>query len=254
MTPTPLKVAVFASGGGTNVQALLDHRPPRPLWRIALLVANREAGAVARAQAAGVPVRVIPTRDRSDADVGAETLAALEEHGIDVILLAGYLRRIPSVVVERYRGRILNIHPALLPDFGGAGMYGMNVHRAVIASDAEVSGATVHFVDEEYDDGAILAQWQVERLSDDTPEELAARVLRAEHALYPRAVDHLCAALAAGREPGRMKGLRLDEPPEEARPAQEASSTEPRLEDPPPGSSAPGDEQHAPPSKERLTE
>ena len=208
-----MNVAVFASGGGTNFQALLDHQAGQDLWRVALLVMNREAGAKRRAEAAGVPVRVIPTKERDAGEVAAETLTVLEEHDIGVILLSGYLRLLPAEVVRRYRGRILNIHPALLPDFGGKGMYGMNVHRAVVEAGADTSGATVHFVSDEYDEGAILGQWQVEVLPSDTPEALAARVLRVEHRLYPRAVDHLCAALLAGRVPERMEDVRLDEPP-----------------------------------------
>ncbi|MDX1493684.1 MAG: phosphoribosylglycinamide formyltransferase [Longimicrobiales bacterium] len=212
----PLRVAVFASGGGTNFQALLDHQAEQELWRVALLVMNREAGAAGRARKAGVPVRIIPTRDRSDEEVGRETLGVLQEHDVDLVLLAGYLRRIPPEVVRSYRGRMLNIHPALLPDFGGPGMYGKRVHEAVLAADVNTSGATVHFVDEEYDDGAILGQWHVEVLPGDTPEELAARVLQVEHRLYPAAVDRLCAALLEGRTPERMKELRLDEPPPDA--------------------------------------
>lgn len=217
MTPhgPPLNVAVFASGGGTNFQALLDHHAKKDLWRVALLIMNREAGAAERARKAGVPVRIIPTRDRSEEEVAQDQLRACEEHDVDVVLLAGYLRRIPETVVNRYRDRMLNIHPALLPDFGGPGMYGMKVHEAVVASDVDTSGATVHFVNEEYDDGAILGQWQVEVRAGDTAEELAQRVLRVEHELYPRAVDHLCAALAEGRRPERMKDLRLNEPPDE---------------------------------------
>lgn len=211
----PLNVAVFASGGGTNFQALLDHAGEQDLWRVALLVMNREAGAADRAREADVPVRIIPTRDRSEEEVAREQLEACDEHDVDLVLLAGYLRRIPDAVVDRYRGRMLNIHPALLPDFGGPGMYGRKVHEAVIAADVDTSGATVHFVNEEYDDGAILGQWQVEVRAGDTAEELAQRVLRVEHELYPRAVDHLCAALAEGRQPERMTDLRLNEPPDE---------------------------------------
>jgi formyltetrahydrofolate-dependent phosphoribosylglycinamide formyltransferase len=216
----PVHVAVLASGGGSNFQALLDHASSEDRgWRVALLVMNREGGAADRARAADVPVRIIPTRGRSDGDVTVETLAAFEEYDIDVVLLAGYLRRIPPEVTRRYAGRMLNIHPALLPAFGGHGMYGMNVHRAVAASNARVTGATVHFVNDEYDDGAILAQWQVAHLPDDTPEEIASRVLEVEHRLYPAAVDHLCAALRAGMKPERMDDVRLDEPPDVVRPA-----------------------------------
>ncbi|MGB1841387.1 MAG: phosphoribosylglycinamide formyltransferase [Longimicrobiales bacterium] len=217
MTPetAPLNVAVLASGGGSNFQALLDHASSDDRgWRIALLVMNREAGAADRARASNVPVRVITTKDRSDGDVAAETLAAFEAHDIEVVLLAGYLRRIPSEVTRRYAGRMLNIHPALLPAFGGKGMYGMNVHRAVAASDALTTGATVHFVDDAYDQGAILGQWHVAHLPGDAPEDIAARVLEVEHRLYPAAVDHLCTALRAGVTPERMFDVRLDEPPD----------------------------------------
>lgn len=204
MTRTPFNVAVFASGDGTNFQALLDHRATRSLWQVALLVMNREAGAAQRARAAGVPVRIVATKDLPDDAVAGRTLDVLDEFAIDVILLSGYLRLLPAEVVRRYRGRILNIHPALLPAFGGKGMYGMNVHRAVVDAGERESGATVHFVTEEYDDGDVLAQGRVPVRAHDTPEELAARVLRVEHRLYPRAVDHLCAALAEGRTPERM--------------------------------------------------
>ena len=198
----PLLAAVFASGGGTNLQSLLDHPSPGSAWRVGLVVSNRaDAGALERAEAAGVPTTVIPTKDRAEADVAAQTKAALQGHAIDLVLLAGYLRLLPSAVVAAFPGRILNVHPALLPSFGGQGMYGMHVHRAVLASGARVSGPTVHFVDEAYDEGRILAQWPVPVVADDTPESLAARVLEAEHALYPLAVDHLCGALAAGRTP-----------------------------------------------------
>lgn len=201
-----LRVAVLASGGGTNFQALLDHQRPGGGWEIVLLLTDRaDAGAVARAERAGVAAVVLQTKGRELADVGAEMLARLEEHHVDVVLLAGYLKLVPPAVVARYPGRILNIHPALLPAFGGKGMYGMNVHRAVIEAGVPESGATVHFVDEEYDRGRILAQRRVAVEPGDTPEALAARVLAVEHRLYPEAVDHLCDALAAGRNPDSMR-------------------------------------------------
>jgi phosphoribosylglycinamide formyltransferase-1 len=200
-----LRVAVFASGGGTNFQALLDHQRPGGSWEIVLLLTDRaQAGALARAARAGVATAVVATKGRELAEVGEEMLGVLEAHAIDVVLLAGYLKLVPPGVVARYAGRILNIHPALLPEFGGKGMYGMNVHRAVIEAGEPESGATVHFVDEEYDRGRILGQRRVPVPPGDTPEALAARVLEVEHRLYPAAVDHLCDALAAGREPGPM--------------------------------------------------
>ena len=210
MSEAPLTVAVFASGGGTNFQALLDHQSSQDGWRIGLLVVNHEAGAQEKARQAEVPVRIIATKDRLPGSVSVETLATLEEFGVDLILLSGYLRRLPTEVVQQFAGRILNVHPALLPDFGGKGMYGMNVHQAVVDSDAAVSGATVHFVSEQYDEGENLGQWRVEVRPGDTALELAARVLRVEHQLYPKAVDHLVEALRENRSPKPMPDLWLN--------------------------------------------
>ncbi len=197
--------AVFASGGGSNLQSLLDHQGSGTSWSIRLVVSDREGTrALERAAEAGVPTRVIRTKGRGPHEVAEETLAALREHDIDVIFLAGYLKLVPREVVSAYPRRILNIHPALLPSFGGMGMYGMNVHRAVLESGARLSGPTVHFVDEEYDQGRIVGQWPVPVQVGDTPEALAARVLEVEHRLYPLVADHVCRALAEGREPGPL--------------------------------------------------
>jgi formyltetrahydrofolate-dependent phosphoribosylglycinamide formyltransferase len=197
-----LRAAVFASGGGSNFQALLDHQRAESAWSVVLLVCDRDdAGAIDRAAAASVPAVVIRTSRRDDAEVARETLQTLARHRVDLILLAGYLKLVPRQVVAQYARRILNIHPALLPAFGGKGMYGRRVHEAVIESGAPESGATVHYVDDEYDRGPIVAQQRVPVLAGDTPEALAARVLAVEHELYPAAVDHVCEALAAGREP-----------------------------------------------------
>ena len=213
--PDPtLNVAVFASGGGTNFQALLGHQDGCCPWRVAVLICNREAGAIDRARSAGVEAVIIPTMHRDVADVARDTLDVLVRHEVEAILLSGYLRLLPPEVIDRYPRRIVNIHPALLPDFGGKGMYGMKVHRAVVASGVEVTGATVHFIEEEYDQGSILAQWMVSVRPGDTAEAVAARVLRVEHELYPRAVDHLCAAIAGGHEVEPMKEVHLEEPPE----------------------------------------
>jgi len=200
-----VRAAVFASGGGSNFQALLDHQTPDGTWSIVLLVSDREhAGAIERAAAANVPSAVIATSGRDASAVAQEMLELLARHRVALILLAGYVKLIPREVVARYRGRMLNVHPALLPAFGGKGMYGKRVHTAVIESGARESGATVHFVDEEYDRGPIVAQRRVPVLAGDTAEELAARVLAVEHELYPLAVDHVCQALAAGLEPTPM--------------------------------------------------
>ena len=182
---TPVRVAVLVSGGGTNLQALLDALRESPLARVARVISNRpEAGALDRARRAGVPATVL--RDPDDA---AELLAALGD--AQLVVLAGYLKLVPAAVVSRFRGRMINIHPALLPDFGGPGMYGQRVHRAVLASGATESGATVHLVDEEFDRGEVIGQEKVPVIPTDTPESLAVRVLEAEHRLLTRVVLEL---------------------------------------------------------------
>lgn len=205
----PTRIAVLASGGGSNLQALLDHlRTDEAAGRatVSLVASDRaDAGALARATAHDVPcARVAP-------DDGEEMLSLLATHGIELVVLAGYLRFVPEVVTRRFHGRIVNVHPALLPSFGGHGMYGIRVHRAVLAAGARISGPTVHFVDEVYDRGPIVAQWPVPVLGGDTPESLAKRVLRAEHALYPRAVLAVASGDVrldeSGRVVGAMRGL-----------------------------------------------
>lgn len=133
--------------------------------------------------------------------VARTTLDLLRSHSIDLIALAGYLKLIPPGVVDAYSGRIVNIHPALLPAFGGSGMYGGRVHQAVLESGATVTGPTVHLVNTRYDEGRIVAQWPVPVLDGDTPGILAARVLQAEHLLYPLAIEHLLSG--SGRSPGK---------------------------------------------------
>lgn len=181
----PVRVAVLASGGGTNLQALLDTLGPDAPARVVRVVTNRaDAGALERARRTGVPTTVL--RDPADA---AELRGALAD--ADLVVLAGYLRLVPRDVVARFRHRLINVHPALLPSFGGPGMYGRRVHEAVLASGAAESGATVHYVDEQYDRGLIIAQRRVPVRPDDTPDTLAARVLAAEHELLPEVVIDL---------------------------------------------------------------
>ena len=186
-----MTLAVFASGGGTNFQALIDATVDGRLpARIALCVSNRaDAGALQRARHAEIATCVMDPRTVTGYE--EKLLAVLDAHGVDFIALAGYLRKIPGAVVRRFRGRMVNIHPALLPDFGGPGMYGLRVHQAVLAAGAKESGATVHFVDEEYDTGAIVLQGRVPVLPGDTPESLAKRVLEVEHRLYPEALNRI---------------------------------------------------------------
>lgn len=190
------RIAVLASGSGTNLQAILDFLGSRGEKRAGdvVLVASdrRDAGVLERARDAGIAAAVLQTTRTPD---GCQPLAVLAEHRVDFVALAGYLRLIPKDVIAEYPGRILNVHPALLPSFGGPGMYGERVHRAVLAAGDKVSGATVHYVDEEFDHGTILAQWPVPVLADDSVQTLAARVLKVEHVLYPRVID----AVASGR-------------------------------------------------------
>ena len=186
-----MRLAVAISGRGSNLAALLAALPAGGPAEVALVLSNRAAAGLELARERGIPALVLA--DPADA---REWLAALAAHRADLIVLAGYLKLVPRDVVERYRGRIINIHPALLPAFGGPGMYGRRVHEAVLASGAPVSGATVHLVDEVYDRGRVLAQARVPVLPRDTPDTLAERVLEVEHRLLPAVV---LAAAAAGR-------------------------------------------------------
>jgi phosphoribosylglycinamide formyltransferase 1 len=198
VTAAPLPVAVLVSGDGTNLQHLLDALRNSPVARVARVVSSRrDAGALERARRAGVTTAVL-----ADPASAAELVAALGDARL--VALAGYVKRVPAAAVARFRWRMINIHPALLPGFGGAGMYGRRVHAAVLASGAAVSGATVHYVDEEYDRGPIIAQWPVPVRQGDTPETLAARVLAVEHRLLPYVVLEL-ARRGAPAEPVRLR-------------------------------------------------
>ncbi len=189
-----MRVAVLASGSGTNLQAILDHQASlggSGSAQVVLVASDRaDAGALARARSAEITAIALDRESRANG-----LLAILGAHRVELVVLAGYMRLVPEDVVTHFRGRMLNVHPALLPAFGGTGMYGQRVHAAVIAHGARVSGPTVHFVDARYDEGPIIAQWPVAVLPDDTADTLAARVLEAEHMLYPLVVE----AVAAGR-------------------------------------------------------
>jgi phosphoribosylglycinamide formyltransferase-1 len=193
-----VNVAVLASGGGTNLQALIDNFQARgedAPGRIALVVSNREgSGALGRAARHGIPAVVV----RADGQDAVTLAAALREHDTGLVVLAGWLRRIPREILDAFPRRIINIHPALLPAFGGAGMYGERVHSAVLAAGARVTGVTIHLVEADYDGGAIVAQWPVPVHAHDTAEHLAARVLAAEHRLLPLVVADACRRLAFG--------------------------------------------------------
>jgi len=208
-----MRVAVMASGGGTNLQKLLEAFPAgddsdAPA-RVVLVVTDRPGvGALERAERAGVHTEVVPPSDYPDQISFGDKLNDLfAGAGVELVVLAGYLKMVPTNVVSAYSNRMINIHPALLPSFGGKGMYGRRVHEAVIASGAKVSGPTVHFVNEEYDRGLIIAQSAVPVYHDDTPEVLASRVLEQEHELLPLVVE----LIASGKvevEGGRVKVAR----------------------------------------------
>ena len=170
------------------MQALLDHEEHGAAYRIEVLVVDRPCVAEQRARAKG---RAVYRVDFGSRFAGDEVVELLRRHGTRGVLLAGFLKLLPSEVCRAWPGRILNIHPALLPAFGGKGMYGHHVHEAVLGSGATVSGPTIHFVNERYDEGRILAQWPVPVEPGDTAESLAERVLEVEHVLYPAAADAL---------------------------------------------------------------
>ena len=183
-----VRIAVLASGRGSNLQALMEHfgslGDTTPA-RIVLVASNRQnAPALDRARGMGIETSVFDASDD-----GASLIDLLSSHRIDLVVLAGYMKRIPPAVIKAYRGQIVNVHPGLLPDFGGAGMYGARVHEAVIARGANSTGVTVHFVDEELDHGPTVAEWRIPVLAGETAQSLAARVLAVEHIVYPRAVE-----------------------------------------------------------------
>ena len=178
-----IRVAVFASGRGSNLEALFHALEGRRDVAVVLAASDRaDAPALERARRRGVETAVM------NAGEAGGMLAVLERAEVDWIVLAGYLKRVPAEVVRRYRNRILNIHPALLPAHGGKGMYGERVHAAVLKAGEKVSGASVHLVDEQYDRGPVVAREEVSVEPGDTPASLAARVLEVEHRLLPAVV------------------------------------------------------------------
>jgi phosphoribosylglycinamide formyltransferase-1 len=193
-----MNIAVFASGRGSNFQAIFNAIDAGLLpAQIVVLISNKsDAGAMEIARAHNIPTQHLSQRMFSSEEAFADAmLEVLEKNHAEFIALAGYLKKIPARVIRQYRNRIVNIHPALLPSFGGEGMYGHYIHEAVIASGEKISGATVHLVDEEYDRGPILLQKTVAIASDDTPDTLAVKVLKIEHEIFPLALK----AFAEGR-------------------------------------------------------
>lgn len=192
-----VKIAVMVSGGGTNLQALIDAEQRGDLKNgelSAVISSNADAYALERANRAFIPSYVLRRRDFESADAYGEALAEmLEQLGIGLVVLAGFMTVLSAEFCRRFEGRIINIHPSLIPSFCGPGYYGLHVHEAVLAKGVKVTGATVHFVSEVVDGGAIILQKAVEVQDDDTPETLQKRVMQeAEWKLLPRAVSLFC--------------------------------------------------------------
>ena len=191
------RIAVLVSGGGTNLQAILEseRRGENPNGQVALVVASKPGVyALERAGQFGVPTAVVARKDYADsAAFDAALLAVLAEHKIDLVVLAGFLSVLGPSVIAAYPNRILNVHPSLIPSFCGPGFYGLRVHEAALARGVKVTGATVHFVNEECDGGPILLQKAVEVQPGDTPETLQKRVMvEAEWKLLPKAIAMVC--------------------------------------------------------------
>lgn len=188
------RIAVFASGGGTDFQAIIDANEKEHFCEIEYLIAsNTGIGAIDRAKAHSIKTAVFAKRDFPNLEtLYTKLYELLSGCGVEYIVLAGWLKIIPASFIEKFRDRIINIHPSLIPSFCGVGMYGLNVHKAVLNYGAKVSGCTVHFVNEEADGGAIIAQRTVEVEDDDSPETLQKRILEKEHVLLPYCVKKLC--------------------------------------------------------------
>ncbi len=195
-------VAVLVSGSGTDLQSILDAQRAGSIEADVRVVISNKASAygLERAREAGIRTEHISVKTEGSFDaVGERMLDVFEEEDIDLIVLAGYLKLVHPDIIHTYERCIINIHPALLPKFGGKGMYGMRVHEAVLAAGETVSGPTIHFVDEIFDHGEIIAQRTVPVLPDDTPETLQRRVLAEEHKLLPDIVGKLaCGEIPLG--------------------------------------------------------
>lgn len=182
------RLAIFASGTGSNAKQLIDYFSKNKDISVALLVSNRkESGALEIARNSGVPANHFTKEEFYNSSAVIEKLISEK---IDFIVLAGFLIKVPDNILKDYENKIINIHPALLPDFGGKGMYGLNVHKAVIESGKKESGITIHLVNEHYDEGRILFQAKCPVIENDTPETLAARVQELEHKHFPEVVEN----------------------------------------------------------------
>ena len=190
------RIAILASGEGTNAERIIRHFMLSETAGVALVITNKPGvGALRRADGLGVPTCVISPQGFAN----GEALDTLRRFQIDFIVLAGFLLKVPENLLKEYPNHVVNIHPALLPKFGGKGMYGSHVHKAVIAAGEKESGITIHYVNEHYDEGGIIFQATCPVLSDDTPETLAERVHALEYEYFPKVIE----AVMLGKEPSR---------------------------------------------------
>lgn len=192
MKKEEIRITVMISGSGTNLQAIIDavEAGEIPRAKIVLVISNQaSAYGLERAENHDIPTEIITDHDFADIkDREKAVIAALDNERTDLVVLAGYMKILPEAVIDAYEGRIINIHPALLPKFGGRGFYGLKVHQAVLDAGETETGVSIHYVTKEVDAGPIILQKKVEVRQSDTPEILAERVLEREHELYPQAI------------------------------------------------------------------
>ena len=184
-------IAILASGSGTNAEHIIRYFREKGSARVALVLTNRRSAFVLeRAKGLGVPCAWFAKSDWED---GEAVLSMLREYDVDFVVLAGFLARVPNTILYAYPNKMINIHPSLLPKFGGKGMYGDRVHEAVIAAGEKESGITIHYTNEHYDEGTVICQKGCPVLPGDTPEELAQRIHVLEYEWYPRVIESLVA-------------------------------------------------------------
>jgi phosphoribosylglycinamide formyltransferase 1 len=189
-----MKLGFLASHNGSNLQAIVDACRSGALDAVPAVVVsnNGDSGALSRARLEGIPDYHLSSRTHPDpVELDLAVAQAMQTHSVDVVVLAGYLKKLGPKILADYHGRILNIHPALLPKYGGKGMYGMHIHEAVIAAGDDETGVSIHIVDGDYDTGEIVAQSRVPVEPTDTPQTLAQRVLKREHAFFPEVLQKI---------------------------------------------------------------
>ena len=182
------KLAILASGEGTNAERIIRYFTSHPTVKVAVVITNKaEAGVIRRATSLGIPVEILPAAAFKE----GKSTELLRQYEADFVVLAGFLLRIPDDMLKAYPDRIVNIHPSLLPKFGGKGMYGSRVHEAVLEAGETESGITIHYINEHYDEGAIILQAKCPVLEGDTPDTLASRVHQLEYEHYPEVIEGL---------------------------------------------------------------